>query len=508
MNGGNPVYGVSGNRPIISGNNYTVPGFESYHGLINVNNKDYIHIQDMEIYQSGDWGVWIAGDTNAGTNSACFLVKNVKVDGANQGGIATVRNSYNYGIIEDCEVTHTARYSKVNGGNWPVVLAVFQSPYSYTTIRNNYVHDNWGEGIGASRVGYGSDTDHSGYVTIEDNIVWNNRRVDIYICRTEGNIVRRNILLGAKNTAYTKSCADGRCWNQYGIWVNTENRGDVPSITNNNRVYNNLIAGHYSGLEYATAYDTGTNQNNVFYANTIIGNKYNLSIGHRLSGYTTSGIEFRNNVFWCPPGAVSQNIGHDYPWIDYKFTANHNAWTGSIPTYFGDIATDILLNSNSFATDIDWQDIKESDIPGIAEKFKLLSTSNAINAGVDLGSDYNTDYFGASRPQGNDWDIGAHELDLNTGNLDVNNPNSKVQLSIYPNPSNKNRITVTYELPGFSDVEIQIMDASGATIQVFKNKNRSGANALDITTTNYAPGMYFCKLVTGDAMAVKKFIIQ
>ena len=40
---------------------------------------------------------------------------------------------------------------------------------------------------------------------------------------------------------------------------------------------------------------------------------------------------------------------------------------------------------------------------------RLKSTSNLINAGVDLGSDYNTDIIGTSRPQGDAWDIGAFE---------------------------------------------------------------------------------------------------
>lgn len=416
ISGGRPVHGVRGARPIISGSNYTVPSnscfgrSHSYSGLVRVRNKDYVHIQNLEIRRSGFMGLEIDGDVDAGTNSAYFHVDNVFINGAYSHGIIVEENSYSYGVIEKCEVTG-ASYGFNQGceTDWGVSLVVFQSPYSYVTVKNNYVHENFGEGIGSGKVPCTSATEHSGYVTIEDNIVWNNRRVDIYASRTEGNIIRRNVCLGAGPSAnYGGAYGASRWWNQAGIWVNTEARG-CPNSTHDNVIYSNLIAGHYSGFSLGTAFTSGTSVNNRFYNNTAIGNYINFrtDLMANFQNYTTNNLEFINNIFYNPPGATVGTMNTPR-WFDSKFEAHHNAWSGStIPAYVGD-GTDILLNPSSFATGYDWQDIKESDIEGIVNRFRLLSSSNAINAGATLGSPYNVDFEGASRPSGA-YDMGALE---------------------------------------------------------------------------------------------------
>jgi hypothetical protein len=42
--------------------------------------------------------------------------------------------------------------------------------------------------------------------------------------------------------------------------------------------------------------------------------------------------------------------------------------------------------------------------------FSLKSTAPAIDSGVDLGSNYSSDFVGISRPQSLAWDIGAYEF--------------------------------------------------------------------------------------------------
>ncbi len=50
-----------------------------------------------------------------------------------------------------------------------------------------------------------------------------------------------------------------------------------------------------------------------------------------------------------------------------------------------------------------------NSIQSLSGDFHLIETSPAIDAGTSLGSPYNVDIEGTSRPQGNGWDMGAYE---------------------------------------------------------------------------------------------------
>jgi hypothetical protein len=332
LEGSRAIYGVKGSRPIISGNGHKVPenqcfGYKnSWQGLLQVYSKDFIHIKDLHIYQSGNRGILISGNLENLTNAENFLIKNTKIEDSFGPGIIIEKNANNYGIIEGCEVMGSG-YSWKSGCNndWPVALAVFSSPYSNTTIKRNYVHENWGEGIGSGRVDCNFNSGNSGFVIIEDNIVWANRRVDIYISRTEHNIVRGNILVGNQDSTFSNIYSDQRSWHQYGIWVNVENRGDCANSNNNNFIYNNYVAGHYAGIGLSSAYPDGNMENIYFFNNTSIANRQNYSIGG-LENYNTRNLLFKNNVSYCPAGTICKDVGLDQEWISKKVIADYNAW--------------------------------------------------------------------------------------------------------------------------------------------------------------------------------------
>jgi hypothetical protein len=152
IKGGTPVYGVSGDRPIISGNNYTTPDWSNFAGLITVFSKDYIVIKDLHLHESGKIGVYLTGDFTVENNASYFVVQNVWIDGANDSGILSNKNPYSYGVIENCEVKGANRGYRIGlANNWGMGIQVSNSPYSYTNIRRNYVHEGFGEGIGVFR---------------------------------------------------------------------------------------------------------------------------------------------------------------------------------------------------------------------------------------------------------------------------------------------------------------------------------------------------------------------
>jgi hypothetical protein len=422
LDGNTPIYGVKGNRPTISGHGHTVPGnaglgsTDSWTGLIQISNKDYVHIQNLHIFESGFYGIGISGNTDTGTNSAYFLIDNVKVESSYDAGIIVNKNPYNYGVIQNSEVLGSA-YNWKNGytKDWPESLVVFSSPHSYTTIKNNFVHQNWGEGIGSGKVGCDSTIANSGYVTIEDNSVWDNRRVDIYLSRTEHNTVRRNLLAGSSDSKYSSAYSDGRSWNQYGIWINLENRGACSDSLHDNSVYNNFVAGHYSGIGLSSSYDTGKMQNIYIYNNTSIANKNNYSIGG-LQNYQTTNIIFKNNVSYCPAGTTCQDVSLNQSWVKSKITADYNAWENQ-PAYWAgahDKATD-----NKWAKTSGWQSL--TSLPDKSD-FLPLSGNVCIGTGTSVNDPLSSSVslLTFANATSSNWSIGAvydQTLEANDGVL-------------------------------------------------------------------------------------------
>jgi parallel beta-helix repeat protein len=375
---GKAVYAVNGPRPVINGRNYTVPQQGRYQGLVDVKSKDYIHIKDLHLYQSGGIGVSIIGNVDSGTNSAYFLVDNVKVEGAFLFGILVNKNPKNYGIIKGCEVSGTG-YGWRTGAvkTWPSSITVAHSPYSNTTISGNYVHENWGEGIAVWCFPV-SKYKNSGYATIENNIIYNNRRVDIYIDSTQNNIVRRNMCVGAKDSNFVSTTIEGRPWNQSGIWVSSEVYSGNHWTAINNKIYNNLVAGHAGGIGMSAEADSGKITNNSFYNNTVIGNRYNFFIGHKLSNYAISNVEFKNNISYCPPDTICRDVAKDSSWIKKKIVVNHNAWTkGS--NYWA--SSNDSFTNDSWHKIYGWQDLK--GVPALKD-FMPTKDNPVVGGGASL----------------------------------------------------------------------------------------------------------------------------
>jgi hypothetical protein len=403
MASGNPRYYVSGNRPIISGRNYSVPSNicqgganDTWLGLVEVQSRDYVHIKDLHIYKSGWAGIRIEGDLQQSSSNTGFLIDNCKIEGAYYTGIWINKSKNNHGTISNCEVTSVnVGYGELrdNSGDrcesdWGAGITVTNSPYAYTTIKNNYVHDQYGEGISSTRVFTGSNTNHCGYVTIEDNVVWNNRRVDVYINLTEGNIVRRNILAGTNSAKYRSAQEDNRSWNQWGIWINNEYRSTpLPNDNKNNKVYGNLVAGHYVGIGLSSYYDSGTMENQYIYNNTAIGNKINFYIGKTISSYNTKNIVFKNNISYCPDDTICDDVNNDPSWFDGKITANYNAWTKKPQNWSG--ANDVLTN-NKWIKNNGWQDLSSSPTH---YDFMPTSGNPVVNSGTALAAPYDTMIF-------------------------------------------------------------------------------------------------------------------
>ncbi|MCC5923420.1 MAG: T9SS type A sorting domain-containing protein, partial [Crocinitomicaceae bacterium] len=93
---------------------------------------------------------------------------------------------------------------------------------------------------------------------------------------------------------------------------------------------------------------------------------------------------------------------------------------------------------------------------------------------------------------------------LNTNEL----TNSSFKLNAFPNPA-VNQTTIAFELENASDVNITVTDMSGKVMlnEVMLNAG-AGKNELNISTANFANGMYFLNLSSGNINAQKKIVVN
>jgi hypothetical protein len=83
-----------------------------------------------------------------------------------------------------------------------------------------------------------------------------------------------------------------------------------------------------------------------------------------------------------------------------------------------------------------------------------------------------------------------------------------MKVAIYPNPAARGYITVSAESLVASEFEIMIISIDG---KLMKRSERrifaTGRYVLEVDTRDYSPGMYICKMISGNYTVEKKFIV-
>jgi len=202
------------------------------------------------------------------------------------------------------------------------------------------------------------------------------------------------------------------------VWQDVEGSGIINLRSNSNvKIYNNVmfqssnpeprtdgdgITHPFGGTGMIQELATSGNSDAVlFYGNTI-SNIYRGQNGlvNTFNGSTRwTNFSVKNNIWWCDPAQIpngescsavsysqcAADTCHDYNWYSegIKQAETHSqSETSSVCPF---------VDENGLS---DW---------------RLVSSSLARGRAVDLGSRYNIDILGISRPQGAAWDIGAYE---------------------------------------------------------------------------------------------------
>ena len=170
-----------------------------------------------------------------------------------------------------------------------------------------------------------------------------------------------------------------------------------------------------------------------------------------------------------------------------EFTINQVS-DGSWAAYSGQDAHSLAVNSDA-ALFID---------PNTFD-LHLKSAAPAIDQGTNVAAP-SKDYEGHPRPSGAGTDIGAYEVQQETGFLNMHRGN--------PNPFNPGT-TIPFSVPKTCFVSLKVFDLLGDEVTSLLHETRAaGDYTVQWNAQNRAAGIYFLLLKAGELTAARKLILQ
>jgi hypothetical protein len=285
------VSAYPGESPVIDGQN-SLPG--GWAGLVDIRGDHFV-FDGFEIKNSAYVGVRVAG--------YLMKVRNLYVHHNYEHGVL-IRGTDN--LVEGCQVwwnSTRAEYGNYNGW-WSAGLSAGRYP-SDVIIRNNVVHQNWGEGL---------STFEADHVTIEDNIVYGNWAANVYISDATDVLLQRNLVYGVPGSVVDQT--GNKC---PGIGLADEQSApDSHRITIINNIVMNCHWNFYWWLEIS---GSGLKDSLIAH-NTFVNSRYaNFQIG--VGDHENTRIE--NNIVFQDTGSIA-SVPND---PDLHFS--HNLWSRVSP---------------------------------------------------------------------------------------------------------------------------------------------------------------------------------
>jgi hypothetical protein len=313
-------------------------------------------------------------------------------------------------------------------------------------IRNCKVHDFPAGGISAIK---------SDFITIENNVVYNNSWFTMYaasgisVFHSSNSvdtysdfsmIVRNNIVYNNKTLVKWVSKKDYSDGNGIILDDNKNTQISATPYKGSFLVENNLCYSNGGSGVYIMSTENALFRNNTSYWNSNETAK-GTGVGE-LVCYDSTNVTWVNNVGWANPlyGPVYA-IVDDGAWgnnknITWKNNLSFNGTVGQSSVRIAKTTTTSLDATNKLG--INPLFVNPSINPALAD-FKLQSDSPAVNAGTSTLGVTTFDLAGAARVQGGNIDMGAYESQYSLDLADNNNPNSAFM--VYPNPV-KNELNI------------------------------------------------------------------
>ncbi|MGZ3742655.1 MAG: hypothetical protein ACXWRA_02260, partial [Pseudobdellovibrionaceae bacterium] len=230
--------------------------------------------------------------------------------------------------------------------------------------------NNWGEGLSCY------EADHC---LVEDNIIYDNFTVNLYLSDAGNSVVQRNMIYISsapavilRNNAHT------------GLAMFDE-VSTVPRSHNNTIINNFIYNAELSSFGWTQVQNSGL-KDSLIANNTIVDGSLNVGAGGLV---VNSNSQIRNNIILGQSSYVTSNSG-------ITFSNNNWAATPSAAASSTDVSGDPQIARTG------------SVAPGALTSayFKISGSSPVINKAMPLSA-VSVDFFGA--PRGSSPDIGGHE---------------------------------------------------------------------------------------------------
>jgi hypothetical protein len=369
---------------------------------------------------------------------------------------------FNHMLIEENQIHHNV----MDGDNASIKLSV-----GATTIRNNKVYNNECEQL--ATIGC-----RSGQVTIENNLICNNRQNDGSCGAAGGG--------GGIHLAHNEGAAD---------FI------DTYYIVRNNVIANNLSAYGGGGIYVYNAKATISN-------NHIVNNHTPGYMGQGILVLSpASEVDIKNNLFYSESSLgvvdtfriiyiLSANTIH----LDYNYlpaTYSHCVDGAFGYTLIGDTIHNVIgTHPAMIAPTTDY----ELTTSALLANFALLSSSPCINHGDTVGTFPSTvDYLNHNRIVGASIDIGAFEYG-SSQDLMIEE-NKALLLSIYPNPALANGSFTVYTAE--QEGRLIIQDLSGRI--VWQQEVHTNSNTISLQQASR--GIYLVSFL-GKTHATGKLVVN
>jgi len=249
--------------------------------------------------------------------------------------------------------------------------------------------------------------------------------------------------------------------------------------------YNNVVKGGGNALLYLTEVPDPLLRNNIWH---YTGTGLSLKI-YNWSG-TASNID--HNLFYSPNDSETLYLNGSKTWTE---------WTAAGFDAHG-------VNDN----------------PDLDSGYVPVFGSPAIDAGVDLGPSYNTDFIGTTRPVGGAWDIGAYEFTAGPSNtptataVPTSTPTAtatstpsvvtlsgRVGIEARGEPGDSRWVTELYRTDeGVTTGGIEVYQAGSSEVAGSFSATTDANGVFSVTLTGFEPGTYDVRIRGGDTLSNKK----
>lgn len=307
-----------------------------------------------------------------------------------------IRNAQHV-LVENCDVYHGSDFATHSRSSkelpWSVIVASIDS--QDVTFRGNRIHENWGEGLVAGR--------GSSNVLIENNEIYDNYALQVYVQRARNVVVQRNLIYHTGNSAFWRGGGPSQ-----GIVLENETAfADDPTVSNVD-VINNLVIGCRQNVNVANGQNQGLPINNVVVAHNTLINAFEAGIKFN-NDNPSSSVWFHNNIVYEAEGKLALTASNS------ALRFGYNGWNRAPEVPHEERATgegDVYGNLRLVAP----------DAPLVAgqvdvNNYRLTADSAALGAGKTgivyksglPGLDATRDFFGRARDA--QPDLGMHEYD-------------------------------------------------------------------------------------------------